>query len=163
VCATNSVCDAPEAVSWSIKVKMCAALPSRHNGMSRCSDVRRLLINPVRISGWDMGLVTHSTIQECVVLHSAAFPARHLGYDGRQDARRIPKVPLRPSRILHLFLRACRVIKGCTAFHASDAFLKCHLDRNGFLKFVSDAFHVPVTRLPSFRLSNPETSSRMAF
>ena len=46
VCAIDAVCDAPKATSWSIEVMRCAALPSRHNGMSRCSDVRRVPINP---------------------------------------------------------------------------------------------------------------------
>jgi hypothetical protein len=149
VCFTDAACHAPKATLWSIEIRRFAALPSRHNGMSKYSDVRHVPIIPTR----DIWLryeardaLHHSVMRRIKKQTSAASQVRHSGCDGRQDARRIPKVPLRPSRILHLFLGARRKIQECAAFHVSNAFLRSHLRRNGFLKFVSDAFPAPVTR-----------------
>jgi hypothetical protein len=48
VCFTDAVCDAPKATMWSVKVRRYAALPSRHNGTSKYSDVRHDPIIPTR-------------------------------------------------------------------------------------------------------------------
>jgi hypothetical protein len=62
VCST----DTPKATLWSVKVRRCAALPSRHNGTSRYSDVRYDPIIPTRDIWLDKKFLTRSTVHRCV-------------------------------------------------------------------------------------------------
>jgi hypothetical protein len=109
-----------------------------------CDTFRFILAGTI---GWIMQLVMGTTTQERVALPSSAeFPTCHLGRAGRQDLRRVLKVPLRRSRVLHLFLEVRRMIEECGAFHISNAFPRCHPGLHGSLIFHSDAFRAPVTR-----------------